>query len=201
VTDDLVNHGIFVERIVADEESASGVSIRDVPLDEVFKSPEVLQLEARIRELEETNLTLLDKYARVVSENIDLQLKLDAAEQRGLARAAEVAEDTDVSYIGNYAAQEKIRAAILALSPAPDMVLVPREPTEAMWGNNLVRALIFWQRDEKATPKNLFAHCKNCGVDVPLWLLDEPEMKSTDHVTSKSTVAVLIYRAMIGAKE
>lgn len=95
----------------------------------------------------------------------------------------------------------EIAVAIRALATPSDMVMVPREPTEAMWGAKLVQRLIAWQRNERPTPRLLFEACKHSGVEVPQWLMLEKEMQSLDNVTSKGTVAVLIYRAMIGARE
>lgn len=77
-----------------------------------------------------------------------------------------------------------------------DLLLVPRIPTEKMW-NGLARALIMWMDMSPKTPRALFQHLKNVGEPIPQWLRDEHEMKSLDHVPSKGTRAVLVYRAMI----
>lgn len=76
--------------------------------------------------------------------------------------------------------------------------LVPLEPTRAMWAG-LARDLIMWLDFERKTPRELFAHLDMLGQEIPQWLRDEPEMQALDHVPSKGTRAVLIYRAMLAA--
>jgi hypothetical protein len=83
------------------------------------------------------------------------------------------------------------------------MVIVPREPTAAMWGE-LARDIIMWMdmhHGSDLTPRILFAHLERIGRDIPRWLRDEPELQALDHVPSKGTRAVLVYRAMIQASE
>jgi hypothetical protein len=93
----------------------------------------------------------------------------------------------------------------LATPPAPgeDVVLVPRVPTETMWGaGSLARALMMWiDINPRPTPTALFRHLDRTGVSVPQWLRDEPEMapRCADHVISKATRCVMIYRAMLDA--
>lgn len=140
----------------------------------------------------------------------DLRKMAEAATPEAIAkrlrdRALRMEGDPDgvvgnATWLANTAADtiDALTARVAELEGQPDVIgAVPREPTKEMWGNDLVRALIFWQRTERPTPSKLFLHCKNCGVAVPQWLSDEPEMKNLDHVTSKGTVAVLIYRAML----
>ena len=80
-------------------------------------------------------------------------------------------------------------------------VLIPREPTEDQWGG-LARDIIMWHdmyEGNRRTPAALFLHLKMSGKDIPKWLRDESEMKNLDHVPSKGTRAVIIYKAMIEA--
>lgn len=73
-----------------------------------------------------------------------------------------------------------------------------REPVEDQWGE-LARQIIFWMDMQPKTPRALFQHLERSGREIPQWLRDEPEMKRLDHVPSKGTRAVLVYRAMIDA--
>lgn len=76
--------------------------------------------------------------------------------------------------------------------------LVPVEPDENQWGN-LARDIIkAWDFDMKR-PRELFKFLEYSGTDIPQWLRDEPEMKNLDHMPSKGTRAVLIYKAMLEA--
>jgi len=75
-----------------------------------------------------------------------------------------------------------------------------REPTEEMWGG-LARDLMMWLDFQTKTPKALFAHLENLGVDIPQWLRDEAEMQHLDHVPSKGTRCVIIFKAMLAAFE
>jgi len=83
---------------------------------------------------------------------------------------------------------EQARAAMTAM----------RDPTNIMW-DGLARSIMMWLDMQPRTPRMLFQHLKRTGVAVPQWLRDEPEMKRLDHVPSKGTRCVLIYRAMIDA--
>lgn len=96
---------------------------------------------------------------------------------------------------------QTILAAIEALKPMADgtHVVVPREPTREMWGNDLVRLLIRWCGHERPTPKRLLQDLEMGYGKVPPWLEAEAEMQDQDHVVSKGTRAVFIYRAMIAA--
>jgi hypothetical protein len=79
--------------------------------------------------------------------------------------------------------------------------LVPENATENQWGG-LARDIVMWMdmhQGPSKTPRNLFIHLERLGRDVPQWLRDEPEMKNLDHVPSKGTRAVIIYRAMLAA--
>jgi hypothetical protein len=78
-------------------------------------------------------------------------------------------------------------------------VLVPREPTREMWGDDLVRWLIRWCGYDRPTPKALLTDLKLGYGPAPLWLEAEAEMQDQDHVVSKGTRAVFIYRAMLSA--
>lgn len=74
--------------------------------------------------------------------------------------------------------------------------VAPWTPPERMWGG-LARAMMMWLGYERPTPRALFQHLKSCGHEIPKWLTEESEMKSLDHVPSKGTRCVLIYRAML----
>jgi hypothetical protein len=74
-------------------------------------------------------------------------------------------------------------------------------PTEAMWGE-LARDIVMWMdmhQGRDKTPARLFRHLNNLGREIPQWLLDESEMKNLDHVPSKGTRAVIVYKAMLEA--
>ena len=58
---------------------------------------------------------------------------------------------------------------------------------------------MMWLDFARKTPRTLFDHLRNLGVEAPQWLIDEPEMKNLDHVVSKGTRCVLIYKAMLAA--
>lgn len=85
---------------------------------------------------------------------------------------------------------------------APEgMRLVPLNPTEEQWGG-LARAIVFWMRSypsNKHTPATLVEFITSLGHAVPEWMGDENELRATDHVISKGTIAVLIYKAMLAA--
>ncbi|WP_043309544.1 hypothetical protein [Pseudomonas sp. ML96] len=80
-------------------------------------------------------------------------------------------------------------------------VAVPFEPTEAQWGG-LARDIVWWMRSypsNKHTPATLVEHLGNLGREIPAWMGSEVELKRQDHVISKGTIAVLIYKAMLAA--
>lgn len=95
------------------------------------------------------------------------------------------------------ALQEKLNT-ILATSPIVAVPSAPREPTNAMW-DSLARDLMMWLDMHPKTPRALFQHLERIGREIPQWLRDEPEMQALDHVPSKGTRCVLIYRAMYDA--
>lgn len=79
--------------------------------------------------------------------------------------------------------------------------LVPFTPTEDQWGG-LARAIIFWMRSypsNQHTPRTLVEFITSLGHAVPGWMDEEGELKAQDHVMSKGTIAVLIYKAMLAA--
>lgn len=87
----------------------------------------------------------------------------------------------------------------LSTPPAGEVVLVPRIPSRAMW-SGLARDIVMWMdcyETSGKTPANLFKHLEMIGTPIPQWLRDEPELQHLDHVPSKGTRAVIIYRAMI----
>jgi len=68
-------------------------------------------------------------------------------------------------------------------------------PEEAWYG--LARALMMAFDMECKTPRQIFQHLDRTGNAIPQWLRDEPEMTHLDHVPSKGTRVVIIYRAML----
>lgn len=82
-----------------------------------------------------------------------------------------------------------------AVSRAKQM-LVPVEAPEAMW-DGLPRQIMLWLDFERPTPRFLFIHLERSGYAIPAWMREEGELKALDHVPSKGTRCVLIYRAMI----
>lgn len=84
-----------------------------------------------------------------------------------------------------------------AASPVPaDMVLVPKQPTEAMWGG-LARDIVWFLYSTSAPHRGVkFYKClSNMGREVPEWL--RKEIPDVDHSPSKGTWAACIYKAMI----
>jgi hypothetical protein len=81
---------------------------------------------------------------------------------------------------------------------AEGFAIVPVVATEAMWGG-LARSIMLGFDAGSLNPRKLFKHLERCGYGIPQWLRDEPEMKSLDHVISKGTRCVIVYRAMIAA--
>lgn len=79
-----------------------------------------------------------------------------------------------------------------------EMKAVPWQPTEEQWGG-LARAIMMWLDMGDKTPRALFRHLKMSGEPIPDWLRNEPEMQALDHVPSKGTRCVLIYKAMLDA--
>jgi hypothetical protein len=77
-----------------------------------------------------------------------------------------------------------------------DMVSVPRDAPEIMW-DGLPRAIMLWMDFSKSTPRTLFHHLRCSGYEIPAWMEEEGELLALDHVPSKGTRCVLIYRAMI----
>lgn len=69
-------------------------------------------------------------------------------------------------------------------------------PREAAW-SGLARDLMMAFDMGCRTPREIFQHLDRCGKLIPQWLRDEGEMKHLDHVPSKGTRAVIIYRAML----
>ena len=88
-----------------------------------------------------------------------------------------------------------------AAQPAPvvqeEYVLVPVEPTEAMWGG-LARDLMMWLDFGNPTVEALRKHLSMLGREWPAWMDGESGMKGSG-VPSKGTRATLIYKAMLAA--
>jgi hypothetical protein len=80
-------------------------------------------------------------------------------------------------------------------------MIVPVEPTEKMWGSDLVRAIVRWLEGDTHRSSGLFNQLTLCGIKKPQWLVDEKEMASAFHTVSKGTRAVILYRAMINEVE
>ena len=76
--------------------------------------------------------------------------------------------------------------------------VVPKEPTDEMWGE-MARHIIMAWRFNNWTPKKMIEFLANCGHDAPEWLRNEPEMGNSDHTISKGTCAVLLYKTMLAA--
>ena len=75
--------------------------------------------------------------------------------------------------------------------------IAPWTPSGDAWGG-LARDIIMWHDIyQERTPRSLLKHLDRVGAEIPMWLLDEPEMKSLDNAISKGTRAVIIYRAML----
>lgn len=84
-----------------------------------------------------------------------------------------------------------------------EATVTPNVPTEDQWGG-LARDIMMWldmARHSSGSPKprDLFEHLENLGRPAPQWLKDEPELKHLDHVPSKGTRCVIIFRAMLAA--
>lgn len=86
---------------------------------------------------------------------------------------------------------------LLDLQYVPDHhKVLPLEPTELMW-DGLARQIMEWLSfDGRKTPRRLFGHLTLIGHEIPQWLKDEPEMDNLDHVPSKGTRCVILYKAM-----
>ncbi len=69
-------------------------------------------------------------------------------------------------------------------------------PGEKAWAG-LARDLMMAFDMGCRTPREIFQHLDRCGKPIPQWLRDEGEMKHLDHVPSKGTRAMIIYRAML----
>lgn len=82
---------------------------------------------------------------------------------------------------------------------APDgWVLVPRQPTEAMW-SGLARQIVLWDRSANPRGETLYKQLSMCvgGCPVPDWLREE--IPNTGQCPPKGTVAACIYKAMLDA--
>lgn len=82
------------------------------------------------------------------------------------------------------------------IAPPDGWVMVPTEPTEEQWGG-LARDIIMWWSFDRPTGASLFKHLSSSGRDIPNWLRDE--IKDTDHVPPKGTIAAVVYKAMLNA--
>lgn len=143
-----------------------------------------------------------------------LKAERDAAQARvaelvaALERAATAMWNSEANMDNEAAAAEeaignaKSAAPVAQAGQVPEgMRLVPLNPTEEQWGG-LARAIVFWMRSypsNKHTPATLVEFITSLGHEVPEWMGDEVELRAQDHVISKGTVAVLIYKAMLDA--
>jgi hypothetical protein len=94
-----------------------------------------------------------------------------------------------------------VRAAMKDAAPQAvpaGFVLVPVEPTEAMW-SGLARDIVFWlyMNSGPHYGSKMYEHLRNLGTEIPDWLLKE--IPDTDSTPPKGTVAVVIYKAMCAA--
>lgn len=62
--------------------------------------------------------------------------------------------------------------------------------------DGLARSIMMAFDCDAKTPRAIFKHLSMVGQPVPKWMRDEAEMQNLDHVISKGTRCVLIYRAM-----
>jgi hypothetical protein len=75
-------------------------------------------------------------------------------------------------------------------------ITVPLDAPEAMW-TGIPRMIMLWLDFNQPTPRKLFDLLRRTGHDVPEWMKAEGELQAKDHVPSKGTRCVLIYRAML----
>lgn len=89
-----------------------------------------------------------------------------------------------------------IPSDVLAALRSGEMVAVPREPTEEMWGG-LARDIVMWTRFPDITGESLHHHLRHLGRSIPNWLAKLiPDEK---RVPPKGAVADAIYRAALAA--
>lgn len=153
---------------------------------------EITAQATRIRELEAS-------HAAATSAGVAKGIEMAARQAKSAWLTTPCADIVDAGVMEDFC--NSLSEDIRALSPSPGMVLVPLEPSEAMWGSDLVRCIMRWLRQDRPTPAKLFADAKATGIEIPDWLRNEGEMQALDHVVSKGTCAVIVYRAMIGANE
>lgn len=105
-------------------------------------------------------------------------------------------KDTLQKLLDESPSTEKILEAFASHIAEKNFILLPQEPTEAMW-DGLARQIIFWMDMHPKTPRALFNHLKSSGYEIPTWLRDEFKNHSLDHTPPKGTRVVMVYRAMI----
>jgi hypothetical protein len=95
---------------------------------------------------------------------------------------------------------EVYAALIRRLSPShgdgEGWVLVPRQPTEAMW-SGIARQIILWDRSANPRGETLYRQLTMTGCPIPDWLREE--IPNTGQCPPKGTVAACIWKAMIDA--
>lgn len=70
--------------------------------------------------------------------------------------------------------------------------IAPWTPSNLAWGG-IARDIVMWlDIYPERTPRSLLKHLDRVGAEIPMWLLDEPEMKSLDHALSKGTRAAAL---------
>lgn len=80
-------------------------------------------------------------------------------------------------------------------------VLVPKEPTEEMWGG-LSRVLgRYMQSKNRYCPKTLKRHLDMFAEDIPDWLNKEVTNWNSDHAFATADLPVFIYKSMLSAQE
>lgn len=84
-----------------------------------------------------------------------------------------------------------------------EYVLVPKEPTEAMYGGFARDLVRYLELNKRWSPLSLDKHLNRFhgSSNTPNWLSKEIPDFSSDHHFAKGDIAVLIYKAMIEALE
>ena len=98
----------------------------------------------------------------------------------------------------------QIGTRLFAAQPAPvvpdGFAIVPVEPTVEMLGGLAHGIMLAFDINAKS-PALLINVLTNLGHEIPQWLRDEIKDPESNHVLSKGTRAVIIYRAMLAASQ
>lgn len=113
------------------------------------------------------------------------------------SKMADLLTDGIAKEWSTYNARPYALAAMVTLEKA-GYTIVPKEPTEAMWGN-LARDIVMWTRFTGIpTGEGLHKHLRSIRPDpIPEWLTKE--IPDTNQTPPKGTVAACIYKAMLEA--